>query len=268
MKEIRLCDDWALLDTIEKCNKYNVWIEVQQFHDLLAKQWEDEYQLEDRLNKDIESVKDSLNQIKCGKSLHGPFREMNVGSKVPEIVNAAEKYYMEAYNIASSLWCTEIVFHNGYIPWTSGETKWAWRAINFRKKFLDSTKWITICLENQFELNSDMLIKIIDWVNDSRLKVCLDIWHAHANSNMGVETRIETLWDRIVYYHLHNNHGKQDIPDHNNDEHLGLKYGTIDIENVLKYAEKFSPNAVWCLESGINYHLEDLEILKSLGYLS
>ena len=267
MKEIRLCDDCVLLDTIDKCIKYNVWIEVQQFHDLLAKQWEDEHKLEDRLNKEIKFVKSSLNQITCGKSLHGPFREMNVGSKVPEIVNVAEKYYTKAYNIAKFLWCTEIVFHNGYIPWTSNEAKRTWRAINFRKDFLENNWWITICLENQSELNSDMLIKIIDGVDNPRLKVCLDIWHAHANSDMSVEDRIETLWDRIAYYHLHNNHGKQNIPDHNNDEHLGLKYGTIDIVNILKYAENYSPNAIWGLESGVNYHLEDIEMLKSLGYL-
>ena len=157
-----------------------------------------------------------------------------------------------------------MVLHNGYFPGTSYEPKWIERTINFWKDFLKD-KDITICLENQFELDSDMLIKIIDGVNDSRLKVCLDIGHAHANSNMKVEDWIETLNDRIAYYHLHNNHGKQDIKDHNNDEHLGLNYGTIDIKNVLEYANKYSPNAIWSLESGVKYHLEDIEILKKQG---
>lgn len=267
MKEIRLCDNMLLTDTINNCIKYNIWIEVQQFHNLLAKQWENEIEAEERLNKEMKFVKDSLNQFPCGKSLYGPFREMNVGSKVPEIVNAAEKYYNKVYNIASYLWCTEIVLHNGYVPWTSSEIKWAENAIKFRKNFLENKKWITICLKNLLELNSGVLIKVIDGVNDQRIKACLDIWHAYSNSNMNINNWIETLWDRIAYYHLHTNHGKQNVSQHD-DEHLGLKSGTIDIVDVLKCSERFSPSAIRALESRNKYHIEDLEMLKSLGYLS
>lgn len=57
----------------------------------------------------------------------------------------------------------------------------------------------------------------VDVVNDHRLKICLDVGHAHCNSKMEVEDWIRTLGDRIYYFHLHNNHGKQDIKGHNND---------------------------------------------------
>ena len=87
-------------------------------------------------------------------------------------------------------------------------------------------------------------MKIIDGVGDDSLKVCLDIGHAHANSIMPVEEWIETLGDRIAYYHLHNNHGKTNIPEYNDDEHLGLNNGTINIESVLKKTEECSPNAI------------------------
>ena len=76
----------------------------------------------------------------------------------------------------------------------------------------DKDDSITICIENQFELDSDMLIQIIDGVSDDRLKVCLDIGHAHANSIMPVEIWIETLGNRTAYYHLHNNHQKYLLP--------------------------------------------------------
>ena len=84
---------------------------------------------------------------------------------------------------------------------------------------------------------------------------------------MPVEKWIETLGDRIAYYHLHNNHGKQNIPNHNDDEHLGINHGTIDIVKVLEYSEKYSPNAIWNLESKIEYNIEDIDKLKSLGYI-
>ena len=87
-------------------------------------------------------------------------------------------------------------------------------------------------------------MKIIDGVGDDSLKVCLDIVHAHANSIMSVEEWIETSGDRIAYYHLHNNHGKTNILEYNDDEHLGLNNGTINIESVLKKTEECSPNAI------------------------
>jgi len=269
MKEIRLCDSSSFEETIKKCQENNIGIEVQTFYDLMPKKGETRKNADKRIEEELLKEKGVLDKLAISKSMHGPYCEMNVGSKVPEIVAVAKKYYEKGYEIAKKLGCTEIVFHNGYFPGTSTEAKWTARAIDFWKKFLkDKDDSITICLENQFELRSDILKNVIDGVNDSRLRICLDIGHAHANSNMPVEQWIETLGDKIVYYHLHNNHGKQNIPGHNNDEHLGLNHGTIDIKKVLKYSEKYSPNAIWNLEAKVDYHLEDLKALESLGYKS
>lgn len=267
MKDIRLCDEGSFDETINNCINNNVGIEIQQFHDLTKRNLESDEEFNNRLLSDVKKVKDSIKQISGGRSMHGPFWEMNVGSKVPEIVATARMYYELAYRIAEELGCTEIVFHNGYFPGTSFEPKWTERAILFWKEFLKDKGDITICIENQFELDSEMLVNLIDGVHDDRLKVCLDIGHAHANSNMSVEEWIESLGDRIAYYHLHNNHGKQNIPRYNNDEHFGLEFGTIDIPRVLRYAEEYSPNAIWNIESHIDYHLEDLDLLRRLDYL-
>ena len=59
-----------------------------------------------------------------------------------------------------------------------------------------------ICIENQFESDSELFISLIDEINDE--------W-------------IKTLNNRIAYYHLHNNHGKQTIYGYNkDDEHLNV----------------------------------------------
>ncbi len=269
MREIRLCDDCSFEETINKCIENNLGIEVQTFHDLVAKEGESIEDLNKRIELEIQKETMILNKMNCGKSLHAPFWEMNVGSKIPEIVAVAKRYYEQAYEIAKKLGCTEIVVHNGYFPGTSYEPNWIKRTICFWKEFLkDKDENIVICLENQFELDSDMMIQIIDGVDDERLKACLDIGHAHANSDMIVEKWIKTLGERIAYYHLHNNHGKQNIKGHNNDEHLGLNHGTINIGSIMEYAEKYSPNAIWNIESKIEYHIEDLEALKELGYIN
>lgn len=84
-------------------------------------------------------------------------------------------------------------------------------------KYLEELKRI-ICIENQFESDSELLLKLIDEVNDNKVKICLDIGYAHANSNVPVEEWIKALKDRIVYYHLHNNHGKQTVLGYNKDD--------------------------------------------------
>lgn len=269
MKEIRLCDDSSFEDTIERCNGNKLGIEVQSFADLIMRKiGESQESVTSRIELELLKEKNFLDNINCGKSLHAPHAGIETGTKDYYDYEKSMSYLNMAYQVALKLGCTEMIVHNGYKVGTYYYPKYIERSIDFWKNFLsDKGDTITICLENQFELDSDMIKQIIDGVNDPRLKACLDIGHAHANSIMPVEKWIETLGDRIAYYHLHNNHGKQNIPDHNDDEHLGLNYGTIDIAKVLECSERFSPNAIWNLESQVNYHLEDIETLKSLGYL-
>jgi len=173
-----------------------------------------------------------------------------------------------AYEIAKELRCTEIIVHNGYIPGTSWISGWVNRSVLFWKEFFsDKDDSIVMCIENQFEEDSDIMMMEVDAVNDPRLKICLDIGHANCNSNMKVEDWIKTLGNRIHYFHLHNNHGKQNIKGLNNDEHLALKNGTIDIEKIFYLAEEYCPDAIWSLECGVEYFDESIKNLKDMGYL-
>ena len=258
MKEIRLCDSGALDLTKDLCVQNNLGIEFQTFHDPSIQDLEEQLKIHKLVTE----------KIPGGKSLHAPFWELNLGSKMPGIKKVTMEMFNYAYKIAQELGCTEIVVHNGYIPGTSPVDNWVKRAIEFWKEFFsDKDNSITMCIENQFELDSEIFIKEIDALGDSRLKCCLDVGHAHANSNMSVEDWIKTLGDRISYFHLHNNHGKLNIPGHNNDEHLGLANGTIDMEKVFELAETYCPNAILNIETGPEYLLESVEWLTEKGYL-
>ena len=59
----------------------------------------------------------------------------------------------------------------------------------------------------------------------------------------------------------------QNIKGLNNDEHLGLTNGTIDIEEVFRLAEKYCPDAIWNLECNTSYFDESIKTLKDMGYL-
>ena len=258
MKEIRLCDDGELELTSKLCINNNLGIEVQGFYDPYIK------------NKKelLEKYKIELSNINGGRSLHAPFWDLNIGTKMHLLKKETMDMFNYAYDIAKKLGCTEIVVHNGYIPGTYFADNWVKRAKEFWEEFFENKdKSITICIENQFELDSEIMKKEIDLVNDSRLKICLDIGHANANSNMKVEDWIISLGDRIGYLHLHNNHGKQYIQDFNNDEHLGITNGTIDIKQVLSLLEKYAPNSIWSIEAKTKYLEESITSLQEFGYI-
>lgn len=259
MKEIRLCDDGDIEYTSNLCRKNNLGIEIQGFYNPYI------------TNKGdlLKKHKEILSTISKGKSYHAPFWDLNLGTKIIELQDAMMKIYNEAYYTAKDLNCTEIVIHSNYNPGTYWYSGWIERSKVFLEKFLrDKDDSITLCIENQFEIDSELFIKLIDEINDSRVKICLDIGHVNANSNMSVEEWIKSLNNRIAYYHLHNNHGKQTILGYNkDDEHLGIDNGTIDISKILKIAEEYTPNAIWNIECKVKYLEESIEKLKELKYI-
>ena len=262
MREIRLCDDAELSKVHQLCEDNGIGIEIQGFYNPNLIDTEESDKL-------LSEYKIALANFKGGKSLHAPFWDLNLGSKNPDVRKATMKAFNYAYKIAKELGCTEIVVHNGFIPNTSFYEGWVRNATAFWQEFFrDKDDSITMMIENQCEEDSEVLKMEIDSVNDPRLKVCLDIGHAHANSNMPVADWITTLGSRIGYLHLHNNHGKVvGRPSYMNDEHLGLDMGTMDIAKVFELLEEYCPDAVWNVECKLDYIAKAVDTISELGYL-
>ena len=262
MKDIRLCDNAELERILPLCKENNLGIEVQGFYDpnLIGTTEAD------KLSNDSLKI---LSGFNGGKSLHAPFWDLNLGSKNPAIKKITLDTFNYAYNVAKKLGCTEIVVHNGFVLNTSYYNGWVKNAVAFWQEFFkDKDDSITMMIENQGEEDSEVLKMEVDAVNDPRLKVCLDIGHANANSNMSVSDWIVSLGDRIGYLHLHNNHGKvAGRPSFMNDEHLGLTDGTIDIADTLALLEQHCPNAIWNIECKLEYIEDAVDTLRSLGYI-
>ncbi|WP_250675046.1 TIM barrel protein [Paraclostridium ghonii] len=233
MKEIRLSDNSNPNVVFELSKKYNLGIEIQSFHDPYIFKDKPELKQEYRY-----LLKDFYN----GKSLHAPFWDLNIGSKVDDIYNTTIKMYNLVYNTALELDCSDVIVHNGYIPNTYWELAWINRATERWRKFLLNRNNIKFFIENQFELNSSIICKLIDEVNMENFKMCLDIGHAHAHSNESVLDWIKNCGNRIGYVHLHNNNGIL-------DEHNKIDQGTISIFDVLDSLELYAPNAIWCIET-------------------
>lgn len=259
--EIRLCDDAELSKVLALCSKTNFGVEIQGFYNPNLINTKESKCL-------LSEHKNALKDFKHGKSLHAPFWDLNLGSKNPAIKEATMQTFNYAYKTAKELGCTEIIVHNGFIPNTSYYDGWVQNATKFWQEFFkDKNHSITMMLENQCEENCEVLKMEIDAVNDPRLKVCLDIGHAHANSNQSVENWIVSLGNRIGYLHLHNNHGKnKNKPSFMNDEHLGLNNGTIKIKKVLNLLKKHCPNAICAIECKLDYIEDSIALIKKLNF--
>lgn len=251
--DIRVCDNGNLAKFdayIDMVKKYKIGIELQTFAEPHLK----------NEKKLIKTQKEATQKIKH-KSMHAPFWDLNLGTALPELRTLTMKYLNHAYQVAKELGCDAIVFHDGYVPFTSKIPNWIKRSKTFWEEFFaDKDDSITIMIENMLELDSSVMMQEIDAFHDKRLKVCLDIGHAHGNSEMSVYDWIKTLNKRIGYMHLHNNHGK--ISTISNDEHKGFFNGTIDMKKVMKLVKQYCPKAILAIETGFNDAEEAVEFLK------
>ena len=251
--DIRVCDNGNLEkfdQYLDMVKKYKIGIELQTFAEPHLK----------NERKLLNAQKAATAKIKH-KSMHAPFWDLNLGTALPELRTLTMKYLQHAYKVAKELGCDAIVFHNGYVPFTSKRKNWIKRAAIFWQDFFaDKDDSITIMIENMLCLDSSIILEEIDAVHDKRLKVCLDIGHAHGNSDMPVYDWIKTLNKRIGYMHMHNNHGK--ISTVSNDEHKGFFDGTIDMKKIMRLVQKHCPKAIMAIETGFNDAEEAILFLK------
>ena len=233
MKDIILCDRSNYKATSLLCKQYGVSVNIDTFSET------DIYDVSlEEVNRNLMSYRD----VKI-VSIHGPYRDLCLGSKDKLIQSATMARFEYAYKISTLLNCPNLILHHGYIPGTSSPSNWVKRAKIFFNEFLsDKDNSISIHIENQFEHTPVLISEVVSAVNDSRLKICLDVGHANCNSKTSVLNWIEQLNDKISFAHLHNNNGLT-------DQHLNFTSGTIDFKEICFTLEKYSPDCIWGIET-------------------
>ena len=95
-------------------------------------------------------------------------------------------------------------------------------------------------------------------VNDPRMKMCMDIGHVSAYSQIPVMEWLEMFAPWIRHFHIHNNDGLV-------DSHQPLASGVIPMEEVLHRAIELCPEATFALE--LMETRTSVEWLKEKGFL-
>ena len=199
-------------------------------------------------DEDFASIISSLKEQTAGFSgditLHAMFSDLNPGSKDAALREVAKRRYMQSFEAAMAVGAKTVVFHSGHkgmkhrvsIENNQKSSVIFWS--EFIKNFEDNG--VTAVLENVLDFDPYNILTIVDAVNSPNLKICLDTGHANLCSDMPVMEWIKVYGKRLHHMHLHNNFKT-------NDDHAGLKYGTVNflgIVDALK-TEGVSPSVVF-----------------------
>ena len=175
-------------------------------------------------------------------ALHGPFNELFPCAIDKKIRAVAAERYKQTIEAAQSYGIKKLVIHGGYNPRIYYKEWYTPESIVFWHEFVNEIpEDMVICLENVFEEEIEMLADIVRAVDDKRIRMCLDIGHVNAYSQVPVENWIEDCADIIEHFHIHNNDGTW-------DNHCQLFDGNMNMEEVLLFIQRKCPEASISLE--------------------
>lgn len=210
----------------------------------------------------LKLVHESVKRATVGISrlmMHGPLISPDLDTLVSIDRQELGRVYDSAYAWAQMHGVRGLIFHSGYVPEKQQASRWLDDAAAFWRVFLaDKPSRITVYIENMVDRDPRLLAELCDLVNDSRLRICLDVGHAHCNSPMPVTSWVDCLGNRIGHMHLHNNDGKT-------DRHWALDKGSIDMESVLQTVRRNGLETFFTLECE---HVASLDWLERHGYLA
>ena len=173
---------------------------------------------------------------------HAPFNELFPCAIDPQARALAARRYRQAMELAAEYDCKKLVIRGGYVTNVYFPAWYTHQSVCFWREFLETApEDVTIFLENVLEEEPQMLLDILRQVKDPRLRMCLDVGHAHVYSKIPVMEWLEACAPWIGHFHIHNNDGSR-------DSHCPLDQGTIPMEKLLGRIEQLCPQASLTLE--------------------
>ena len=173
--------------------------------------------------------------------LHAPFNELFPCAIDPKARELAAYRFRQAIELAKRYGAEKVVIHGGYNGLTYYPVWYVEQSVAFWKEFLKEDPGVQIVLENVLEREPAWILDIIKGVDDPRLRMCLDIGHVSAYSNISVMDWLEACATYISHFHIHNNDGTM-------DQHSALFDGRIPMKEFLSRAEQLCPDATFTLE--------------------
>ena len=232
MKKENLYLSTIASDAVRVAKEYGVSLEIAEY--CTAWNMDEKFaQIDPVVRKKLASCPRSL--------LHAPYNELFPCAIDKKIRALAAERYRQAIDLAKRYGSEKVIIHGGYNGWLYFPVWFTEQSIEFWKDSLREDPGVEIVLENVLEREPGWLLDIVKAVDHPRLKLCLDIGHVNAYSNVSVFDWLEQWAPYLSHFHIHNNDGSR-------DQHNALFDGSIPIEELLERAEAFCPDATFTLE--------------------
>lgn len=233
-------------DAPETAGTYGVNLEIAEY--CTAWNMDEEFSAVDP------SVRSKLDRIER-RILHAPYNELFPCAIDKRARALAADRYRQAIALAKGYGAEKVVIHGGYHPWIYYPVWYVEQSILFWRDFLQEDPDVELVLENVLETDPEWLPDIVRGVDDQNLRLCLDIGHVNAYSNISVFDWLEHWAPWISHFHIHNNDGTR-------DQHRALHEGTIPMSTFLERARELCPDATFTLElmeteSSVRWLLEE-----------
>ena len=158
---------------------------------------------------------------------HGPFNELFPCAIDPLARALADYRFGQALALSKTYGAGKLILHGGYNPRLYYPCWYVEQSVIFWHGFLENHPGnYCICLENVLEEEPELLRSIVSQVDDSRLRLCLDVGHVNAYSAVPVGEWIACWGEYLSHTHLHNNDGTADT-------HSPLNQGSLPLDALI-----------------------------------
>lgn len=165
-------------------------------------------------------------------TLHAPFQDLAPGALDDLVLAASRRRLRQAWRWLPVFRPEAVVCHLGYearhYRWDL--ENWLQRAAaTFRELGSQAAGLgIRLMLENVYEEDPELLLRVVRGINLPNVQVCLDVGHLNAFGGGDFEGWLQTLAPVIGQLHLHDNCGTFDA-------HQALGQGNIPFADILSF---------------------------------
>ena len=217
---------------------------------LLDEEGDKRQKLLDNIERDIKASEAKRVMI------HGPFTEIIPAAIDHKMRDLGMLRVNQAYDVAEHFGLKKMVVHTGWMPFMYFKSYQAEKGAEFWQEFMEGkAPDFTLAVENVLDDEPYMMKDMMDKITDQRIRICLDIGHAHAVTldEYKVLDWLKVLGPYITHFHLHNNDGT-------GDSHSAFDEGTLDIRETLLAIEEYCPEDV-------TYTIEARKAIDCLNWL-
>ena len=182
-------------------------------------------------DKELRNIAEILKLNHRKITLHGPFMDLVPGGLDNLMLTASRKRLDRFFNIIPVFEPDHVVCHTGYDPcyYRMHWKEWLANSIGTWEPHVNRAErfGFKLLLENVYETGPEVHSALLNAIPSDAFGFCLDVGHHHVFGKNPLKEWVETLGDKIMELHLHDNNGKEDT-------HLAVGKGTADFAGLFK----------------------------------